>query len=252
MPRRSPALTPHHTLATMSSSSRPTIYLFDVDGTLMTFHGAGRVAYRRALRDLVGRADDLLDFSFAGLTDKGLVRKALQRADTPVDDVLIEELLQRYADYLPEAIKGSDFKTHPGVHDLLDRLHQLDDVAIGLGTGNIEQGARLKLSYATPELNDYFSFGGFGSDAEQRDELLAAGARRGADALGLAVESCRVIVIGDTPLDVRAGRAIGARVVGVTSGGASHRELSDADPDHLFEHLADDGVQHALVDHDSG
>lgn len=232
----------------MSSSSRPTIYLFDVDGTLMTFRGAGRVAYRRALRDLVGTADGLLDFSFAGLTDKGLVRKALERTDTPVDDDLIEEVLQRYADYLPEAIEGSNFKTHPGVHDLLDRLHQFDDVAIGLGTGNIEQGARLKLSYATPQLNDYFSFGGFGSDAEQRDELLAAGARRGADALGIAIDACRVIIIGDTPLDVRAGRAIGAQVVGVTSGGASHRELADADPDHLFEHLGDDGVHEALTE----
>jgi phosphoglycolate phosphatase-like HAD superfamily hydrolase len=222
------------------------VYLFDVDGTLMTFHGAGRRAYEEALDDIVGHSNGLLDFSFAGLTDMGLVRMALERADEPATKQQINQVLDAYAKNLPDAIQTSEFTTHPGAHATLEFLHQFSNAAIGLGTGNIELGARLKLSYADPELNPFFDFGGFGSDAEQRDELLAAGARRGAESLGVSISDCRIVVIGDTPKDVHAGRAIGADVIGVTSGGASHAELKAADPDHLLTNLADPDLRHAL------
>lgn len=230
----------------MTERTTPTIYLFDVDGTLMTFHGAGRRAYRKAFDSLIGTSDGLLDFSFAGLTDMGLVRKALERSPEEATTPKINDILDLYADHLPEAIRQTDFETHPGVHETLQFVQDFDDVAVGLGTGNIERGARLKLSHADPELNAFFDFGGFGSDAEQRDELLAAGARRGAERLGRSVSECRVMVIGDTPLDVHAARSIGAIAIGVTSGGATREQIAESSPDHIFEHLGDSGIRDVL------
>jgi phosphoglycolate phosphatase-like HAD superfamily hydrolase len=104
----------------------------------------------------------------------------------------------------------------PGVLELLDALEGSRGVALGLGTGNIEAGARIKLTPA--RLSERFAFGGFGCDAEDRAELLEAGARRGAAALGAARARCRVVIIGDTPLDVAAAHAIGAECLAVATG----------------------------------
>jgi phosphoglycolate phosphatase-like HAD superfamily hydrolase len=40
-----------------------------------------------------------------------------------------------------------------------------------------------------------------------------------------------VLVVGDTPLDIRCGRAIGAKVLAVASGGATLEELRPHRPD---------------------
>jgi phosphoglycolate phosphatase-like HAD superfamily hydrolase len=98
----------------------------------------------------------------------------------------------------------------------LAELATRERIAIGLGTGNVEHGARLKL--APLELADAFAFGGYGSDHEDRAELIAIGADRGAARLGRARADCRVVVIGDTPKDVAAAQAIGAESIAVATG----------------------------------
>jgi phosphoglycolate phosphatase-like HAD superfamily hydrolase len=116
---------------------------------------------------------------------------------------------------------------------------------VGLGTGNIERGARIKLERV--DLNPRFGFGGFGCDAEDRGELLRIGAERGAARLGVARAACRVVVIGDTPLDIAGARAIGAEAFAVATGAADPATLSAAQPDHLFESLAAPGAIPALL-----
>lgn len=123
---------------------------------------------------------------------------------------------------------------------LLDALAAHAHVAIGLGTGNLETGARLKLAHG--QLWDRFAFGGYGSDAEDRGALLAEGARRGAERLGLPVARVRVVVIGDTPRDVRAGRAIGASVIAVATGGSPLPVLASHGPELAVATLADPRV----------
>jgi phosphoglycolate phosphatase-like HAD superfamily hydrolase len=105
-------------------------------------------------------------------------------------------------------------------------------VAVGLGTGNVREGARIKLSRVG--IHDRFAFGGFGCDHENRVELIRHGARSGAARLGVPLEDCRVVVIGDTPKDVDAAKGIGARCIGVGTGNFTPEALLAAGADHAY------------------
>src|SRR6185295_3780747 len=112
-----------------------------------------------------------------------------------------------------ELAAGKGYVVYPGVHEILAAVRDTPGVAVGLGTGNIKKGAYAKL--VPGGLHAHFAFGGFGCDHEDRGELLRAGARRGAEALGVPLDDCRVVVIGDTPRDVAAAQKLGAECIGV-------------------------------------
>lgn len=220
----------------MPRTSRPTVLLFDVDGTLVSTGGAGRRAMERAFVALRGSAD-ALTFSFGGMTDRAIARRGLSAGVDAVTDDEIEELLRSYLAHLAEELPVSKgFVVHEGVLELVRAAGARPGVAVGLGTGNVREGARLKLSRAG--LYGEFAFGGFGCDHEDRAELLRVGRDRGAAALGVASSSCRVVVIGDTPRDIAAARAIGAEVLAVATGGTSAPSLQACAPDALVDTLA--------------
>lgn len=216
---------------------RPTVALFDVDGTLVSCGGAGRRALTAAFLELHGR-DDVFDFSFGGLTDRAIVRAGLAAGGLDASDTAIDRVIERYLAFLPALVAASaDYRVLPGVTGLLDALGARPELAIGLGTGNVRRGAFTKLGRGG--IGGRFAFGGFGCDHEDRAELLAAGARRGAEALGWPRAECRVVVIGDTPRDVAAAHAIGAECLAVATGGCSEAELAQAGADCVVASLAD-------------
>lgn len=205
---------------------RPTIALFDIDGTLVSCGGAGRRAMSHAFAE-AGAAPSASEFDFGGMTDRAIARQGLRNAGLADDDAAIDALLARYLERLHDEVpRSAAYEVLPGVPELVERLLVLESFAVGLGTGNLELGARVKLTRGG--LHDRFAFGGFGSDHEDRARLLAIGAERGAARLGRAVHECRVIVIGDTPRDVAAARAIGAECLGVGTGRHSAAALRDA------------------------
>ena len=198
---------------------QPTVFLFDIDGTLLTSGGAGRRAVQLALADVTGHADACRDVPMAGMTDRAIVRACLQRTGIEASPDRIDAVLARYLDLLPAEVArvaAGNYRLHPGVLEALDRLHRRGACAIGLGTGNVERGARIKLGRLG--IDNRFAFGGFGCDHEDRAALVAVGAERGAKLLGLAVAECRVVVIGDTPRDVAAAKAMGAACLAVATG----------------------------------
>ena len=231
-----------------SKSTRPTVYLFDIDGTLITSGGAGRRSMEGAFRDLHGESGvEALAFSFGGMTDFSIVRTALttleHHAPSRADfDRHLERYLARLAD---EVARTDNYVVHDGVPETLEALAPLANVAIGLGTGNVERGAKIKL--ARGGMHERFAFGGFGSDAEDRIELLRIGATRGATALGAPLAECRVVVIGDTPKDVAAALGIGAECVGVGTGGFTPAALRESGAHYAFATLADEGALDALL-----
>jgi phosphoglycolate phosphatase-like HAD superfamily hydrolase len=199
---------------------RPTVLLFDLDGTLVSTGGAGRRAIEAAFTDLFGRGDACSHLDFSGMTDRAIARSALAAIEVAPTDAAIQSVLARYVERLDEALAASrDFRVLAGVHEVLDTAARREQVAVGLGTGNIVAGARKKL--AVCGLWERFAFGGFADDSEERAELIRAGAVRGADRLGHALERCRVVVIGDTPRDVAAAAANRFDSLAVASG--SHR-----------------------------
>ncbi|HVH45574.1 MAG TPA: HAD family hydrolase, partial [Labilithrix sp.] len=194
-----------------------TVLLFDIDGTLVSTGGAGRRAMVAAFANLHGHDRVFEGTSFAGMTDRAIARHGLRELMAEISEADIDRALDGYLTLLEaELAKADGYRVLPGVMKLLASLHGTPDVALGLGTGNVRRGAYAKL--ARGGLDGAFTFGGFGCDAEDRVELLRAGARRGADLLGRSLERCRVVVIGDTPKDVAAAKGLGARCVGVGTG----------------------------------
>lgn len=224
----------------------PTVLLFDIDSTLIDNGGAGRRAMERGLEACHpgAVAAGWLDFHLGGYTDRLIVAEALRRGGVEAD---VDPVLEAYLALLEEELERARdaYLVLPGARELCEALSALDGVALGLGTGNVERGARLKL--APGALNRFFAFGGFGSDATERADVLRVGVRRGTARLGFTPERCRAVVIGDTPRDVAAGLDIGARCVAVATGGYGQDELRASGAHQVFAGLHADGVLEALL-----
>lgn len=224
---------------------RPTVLLFDIDGTLVTTGGCGRRAIERAFERHTGR-DDAFRFPFDGMTDRAIVRRGFQEIGQPCDDAAIDAFLPVYVQTLEEEVASAPvYRIHHGMERAIDEALSRAGFAVGLGTGNIRDGARVKLNRVG--IYDRFRFGGFGCDHEDRPTLIRRGAERGAEALGVPLAECRVVVIGDTPKDVSAARAMGAESIGVGTGSFGPAQLLACGATHAFRHLDEDGALQALL-----
>lgn len=224
---------------------RPTVLLFDIDGTLVTTGGCGRRAIERAFERHTGRRD-AFDFPFDGMTDRAIVRQALRNIGAPADDEAIDAFLPLYVETLEEEVeRATVYRVHKGMERAIDEALSRPGFAVGLGTGNIRPGARVKL--ARVHLHDRFRFGGFGCDHEDRPTLIRIGAERGAATLGVPLSECRVVVIGDTPKDIQAARAIGAESIGVGTGSFGPAQLLACGATRAFRHLDEEGALQAVL-----
>jgi phosphoglycolate phosphatase len=222
---------------------KATVLLFDIDGTLVATGGAGRRAMVGAFTELYAKTDVFDGLSFAGMTDRAIARHGVVAAIGACDDAAIDRALDVYVARLHRELEKVDgYRVFPGVHDVLARVRGRTGIAVGLGTGNVKRGAYAKL--APGELGTHFSFG---CDAEERAEVLRSGARRGAESLGVPIDECRVVVIGDTPKDVAAAKVLGAECIGVGTGGFAPGALVELGATHAFATLEDDGVLDVLL-----
>jgi phosphoglycolate phosphatase len=215
--------------------------LFDIDGTLILTGGAGMQAFYRAVRDVFGIGVDGDVIHPDGKTDPLIAKQLLehygQREHWNEDSRA--QLFATYLGYLEEEMERARaqgaIRILPGVTELLDRLAADPGFAVGLVTGNLEQGARIKL--ASAGLASYFRFGGYGSDSEDRTTLIREAICRGRHLVApAAVEA--VFVLGDTPLDIIHGHAAGASVVAVASARYRTADLQPYGPDLLVRALA--------------
>ncbi len=216
------------------------LYLFDVDGTLVTARGAGRLALTRALRRVYGTTGPAEAYDFCGRTDPRIVLDLMQAAGLPEAEVRAK-LAACFAAYVADLERlladGWGVEVMPGVAELVRRLSGRPDALVGLLTGNIEAGARAKL--APTGLWPFFRVGSFGSDDPDRRRLPAVARARAEAVLGRPVPFERITIIGDTPLDVDCARACGALAVAVATGHHAAGELAACRPDLLFADFAD-------------
>jgi len=216
------------------------VFLFDVDGTLITARGAGRSALGRALEETFGTRGPIESYDFRGKTDPRIIRDLMRAAGVAEARIpaRIPCCLAAYAVALAEAVgDGSRVQTLPGVVELVRALGARADLVLGLLTGNVETGARLKL--APTGLWPYFRVGAYGSDDPDRTRLPAIAAARVERLTGAPVSMAQLTIIGDTPLDVECARACGAVAVAVATGQHGFDELRACGPDLIFHDFAD-------------
>jgi phosphoglycolate phosphatase-like HAD superfamily hydrolase len=213
---------------------------FDIDGTLIWTHGAGRRAIHRALLDMLGTAGPIETFRFDGRTDGEIVGKLAQAAGFTVDAELVDRVLARYVQNLADELgrPGHVTEVYPGVRELLEALGARPDCVVGLLTGNVVDGARLKLSSAGLGL-ERFRVGAFGSDSHERTALPAVAQQRARDILGVEVRGPDLVIVGDTPSDVRCGESVGARAIGVATAHYSVSQLLAAGAAAAFPDFSD-------------
>ncbi|MXX34111.1 MAG: HAD hydrolase-like protein [Gemmatimonadetes bacterium] len=214
------------------------LLLFDIDGTL-TSGGPARTAFAHALERTFGAAGPVFDHDFSGKTDPLITRELLTAAGLPPGDIDagLPRFCQCYVTELEARIAAHPVTVLPGARSLIEELAGRGDIFLGLVTGNLEGGARVKLRSAG--LWDHFPIGAFGSDHEDRNELPAIALRRAATHWGRPFHGEETVVVGDTPLDVACGRAVGAATVAVATGRYSFAELEAAGADRVLPGFAD-------------
>ncbi|HYS17891.1 MAG TPA: HAD family hydrolase [Candidatus Binatia bacterium] len=215
------------------------LFLFDIDGTLVSVRGAGRTAFARALEETYGTAGAIERFDFRGRTDLSIVHELMTDAGVDADRIRarVDDCFRAYVRELTRLVgDGARVQLMPGVAEVVRRLGARPDALVGLLTGNIEAGARIKLG--PTGLWPLFRVAAYGGDDADRRRLPGI-ARERARALGHDFPFDRITIIGDTPLDVECARGCGAVAVAVATGQHPADELATCRPDLLFGDLAD-------------
>ena len=226
------------------------LVLFDIDGTLVLTGGAGIRAMNRACEELVGHRQALANIPVAGRTDRIILTDVLRQAGQSPDDGLLDQLRDRYVEYLREEIerpgrtqnveslgaRGGVKAIMPGIRELLDTLQRRDDVFLGLLTGNFHAGARIKLEHF--DLWRYFRCGAFGDDSADRNDLVPFAVRRAKECGVPELAPEHIVVVGDTPHDIACARAVGAVPVAVATGGFTADQLREHGADLVFQDLS--------------
>lgn len=217
------------------------ICLFDIDGTLLNTGGAGQAAMEAAIRTSLGMTRPIHGVTYAGRTDRGIIHDIFRFYAIEPTSERHDRFVAAYLAELPQQLARRPGLILPGVAELLSHLHARDDVMLGLLTGNLLAGARLKLDHHG--LAEYFDFaaGAFGDEHHDRDDVArtAWDAVRQQHRSGEDLRPSDVWVIGDTPADIRCGRAIGANVLAVATGIYRSEELAAAGPDRLVADFRD-------------
>ena len=219
---------------------KPALVLFDIDGTLLLSGRAGLRAMTRAFEQTFGITDAFKGENFGGRTDSFLVSKALQNAGLPDTTEQHHRFRESYIPLLAEEIQhpGTGYKgLMPGARELLEALHDFDELHLALLTGNYRDAAEIKLSHF--EIWDFFEWGAFSDDAADRNLLVPIACER-AHTYDIPAEAIdRVIVIGDTPHDIECARVAGAKSIAVATGGFTVDQLREFGADAVLPDLAD-------------
>ena len=213
------------------------LVLFDIDGTLMDSGGAGTRSMDIAFEEVFSVPQAFQGISMAGKTDIQIMKEGLTRHGLESENGNVGMLCDAYIRRLRTEIENPRKRLKPGIRESLDVLKERDKVLLGLLTGNIEAGARIKLGPFG--LNPYFPLGAFGNDNEDRNKLLPVAAGRFSRLYNKEIEYTDCIVIGDTPRDVECAQIHGAYAVAVATGPYSYESLLKSGADMVLRDMTE-------------
>ena len=212
------------------------LVLFDIDGTLINSGEAGTRALNNSFQQIFSINNAFAGIRMPGKTDIQIIKECLAFHGLQSGDGILSSVLSEYLNSLRIEMNNNRKRLHPGVIDLLNSLRKMEGYWLGLLTGNIEGGARIKLEVFG--LNKYFPIGAFGSDNEDRNSLLPVAVKKfkGMTNIDIKYEDC--IVIGDTPLDVECAKPFGATAVVVSTGSYSYESLLKTKADYVLRDMS--------------
>lgn len=190
-----------------------------------------------ALTEEFSLSEPIAQVPYSGRTDRAIGRDLFHHHEIAASRENWQRFLAAYLDRLPTCLARHQGQVLPGIAELLKQLSAHANVAVGLLTGNVRDGARLKLSHYG--IFEHFSFGGFGDHHFDRDDVAREALAEVRTRLNGNLDLNDLWVIGDTPLDVRCARAIGARVAAVATGWHGMEELTAALPDVVLADFSD-------------
>jgi phosphoglycolate phosphatase len=225
------------------------LILFDIDGTLVRVsHGVSMQVVREVFQQTFDHAGDLPDLEFHGKTDRQIFLELC--GVLGFDHAEVSCRLDEMGDALIEAWKrhlnAETVHLLAGVSQTLDALAERDDVMLGLLTGNLEASARIKL--APHDLNRYFPFGSYGSDAIDRLDLPPIALQRANALNGNSITYERTMIVGDSHRDIACARAWGISSFAVATGALSAAELLTYQPDAVADSLLDNSFIFDFLD----
>ena len=214
------------------------LILWDIDGTLIVSHGAGFRAMERALTQRFGLKCDMRTIDWAGRTDSWIAAEVLRVVGLPTTPQNVHDYLEAYLETLPLELRdGRPGQVLPGILELLETLRQSPNAIQGLLTGNLERGAKLKLTHFN--VWHYFEFGAYADDSPLRNDLGPHALRRAKERHAVEFAPADTFIIGDTPHDIECGKVIGAKTIAVATGKYSVAELAAHAPTAVFPNFAD-------------
>lgn len=228
------------------------LLLFDIDGTLVDTEGAGLIALEAGFFNAFPfcRESSFPSLDLGGATDSSVVAFLFDHFAIENHaghrDLFFDEYLLALDRCMREFRRRGKGRSLPGVPELLKRLEKREDCLLGILTGNVEAGARLKLKHF--DIDGYFGFGAFGTDHETRNGLGPIAIDRAEVAAGKRFDPSRAIIIGDTLKDIACARAFDARVIAVATGGVSEEILGSGNPDILLPNFVDTAAAIEAID----
>ncbi|PHR93949.1 MAG: hypothetical protein COA78_32345 [Blastopirellula sp.] len=222
------------------------IILFDIDGTLVNTDASGKDAMVASFLAVAGLEAITQPIEVSGKTDRGIAHELFSVHGQTMTDAKWDAFLAGYLAGLKANLPQRNGRVLAGISELLSILDEREDVTLGLLTGNVVQGANLKLTHF--EIMHYFPFGGFGDEHPNRDDVARMAHQKAEQHLGTFIAGNQVYVIGDTANDVTCARAIGASAIAVATGKYSSETLAESNPDLLVEDLSDPVPLLSLLD----
>ena len=215
--------------------------LFDIDGTLVRCHGAGKAALMQAAIDVFGTFGSMEKVDFQGKTDPIILHESLTMRGFDEKTIAenTEKLKEKYFSYLNKNMYEYEVTLLPGIQEILYAVYNASNVLPGLLTGNFREGARIKLHRFG--LNSFFRFGAFGEDAPERNGLPLVARERIKEELGAEIDYNDMVIIGDTVHDIACARHVGAVSVAVGTGWTDREILLSRNPDYYFDDMSDTG-----------
>lgn len=223
------------------------LLLFDIDGTLVDTGGAGLVSLREGFHEAFPehRDDPFPPLELGGATDHGIVRGLFGHFGIEDDGDRRRRFFSAYTARLGDRLeifsREGRGRVLPGVAGCLAHLSRHDGYCLGLLTGNLREGAEIKLRHYGLDHHFTPEAGAYGDDHHDRNELGPIARHRASGIFGEDFAPEHIVVIGDTTRDIACARAFGAKVLAVATGAATREELERGEPDALLESLADFG-----------